>query len=201
MNLTTAGLALTLLAGCAASTAPTPESPAVAPVVVLPERPAPAEPKRPTVPAGFVELEVGGVIVVDDRPAVILVDASHETAMPIFIGGTEALAIDLRLHKQHYPRPLTHDLLDQMLDKLGARLVKIHIGSIRDDTFIGTLFVQRADHVFRFDARPSDAIALALGHDVPIFVSVEVVAQAGIKKEELLNPGDSAEPAKPPDSI
>jgi hypothetical protein len=103
--------------------------------------------------------------------------------VPIFIGGTEALSIELRLAKRRYARPLTHDLFDAAIDKLGGTVDRVQIDGVRDDTFVGSVFVRRGDDIFELDARPSDAIALALGRSVAIWVAPEVIEKAGIRPD------------------
>jgi bifunctional DNase/RNase len=76
-------------------------------------------------------------------------------------------------------------LLDTLLQKLGGSLWKVHVDDLRDNTYVGTVFVRQGDRVIEVDARPSDAIALALGNKVPIFVSSSVASSAGLKKKDL----------------
>jgi bifunctional DNase/RNase len=149
-------------------------------------------------PEGYVQLEVAGVAAAGPEGfAVVLVDGDREMAVPIFVGGTEALSIELRHNRRRYARPLTHDLLDAIMHELGGELVKIHIDDIREDVFVGAVFVRVGARVFEVDARPSDAIALALGSRVPIYVSPAVVGKAGIKKKDMPTP--PAQPTgKPP---
>jgi len=170
-----AGAWVMVLGGCGSSPTAPPDVPAPTIVAVAgeekgelaPAKPAPPLPQR--VPAGYVELDVGGVVSTPGGHAVILVDEQRGVVVPIFIGGTEALSIQLRHKKQRYARPLTHDLLDAIVDKLGGELVRIQIDAIRDDTFVGAVFVRKGDEIIEVDARPSDAIALAIGNRVPIY--------------------------------
>jgi hypothetical protein len=131
--------------------------------------------------------------------AVLLVDGGNSVVVPIFVGGTEALSIRLRLDKQKYQRPLTHDLLDSMLGRLGGELQKVHVDDIKGNVFVGTVFLrQRPDgKTMEVDARPSDAIALALGNSVPIFVSRRVIDATGMKKEDLKRGDGFVLPGKP----
>lgn len=117
--------------------------------------------------------------------AVLLVDSAKERILPIFVGGTEALSIQLRLDRTRYQRPLTHDLLDSIVEKLGGGLVKVHVDELRGSIYIGTVFVRQGDRVIGVDARPSDAIALALGHGAPIFVAVKVLDAGGLRRGDL----------------
>jgi bifunctional DNase/RNase len=183
------------LAGCSASSAPTPSQPAK---VELPERneapPPDARASSATAtgaragvkaPPGYQRLRVAGVAVAGPGHAVVLVDEAKSLAIPIFVGGTEAMAIELRSTRRRFTRPLTHDLLDAMVHELGGEVIKVHIDDIRRNAFVGAVFVRSGKRVFEVDARPSDAIAIALGSRVPIFVAKDVVEQAGIKREEL----------------
>jgi uncharacterized protein len=161
---------------------PAPRTPAA-------NKPAAPSPASLTPPAGYVELLVQDVVPTPHgQPAVLLRDASASLLVPIFIGGTEALSIELRHNKKRYARPLTHDLFDALLEKLGGKLVRVQIDGVRDETFVGAVFVQRGAEVIELDARPSDAIALAVGSGAPIYVSPEVIEKASIKKGDLENP-------------
>jgi bifunctional DNase/RNase len=139
-------------------------------------------------PNGYVEMMVGDVTPTPDGNAVLLIDESSDVVVPIFIGPSEATAIDLRQRKQRYQRPLTHDLLDAIMHELGGSLVKVQIDDIKDNTFVGAVFVRTATRVVELDARPSDAIALALGSHVPIFVARRVIERAGVHGEDRSAP-------------
>lgn len=128
--------------------------------------------------------------------AVILVD-ERGTMVPIFIGGTEALSIQLRLERHKYSRPLTHDLLDAMVKELGAEVVRSQVDALKDGIYLGTVVVRRDGELLTFDARPSDAIALAIGNGVPIFVSDQVLDEAGEDPEDF----DAASARKRPDPV
>lgn len=135
-----------------------------------------------TPPERYVELVVGGVLTNGEGHAVILHDPGRAVAVPIFVGESEALTIALRHNRQRHERPLTHDLLDEVLTHLGGELVRIQIDDIRGKVFVGAVFIRHGERVFSLDARPSDAIALALSHRVPIFVHERVVTRAGIRR-------------------
>jgi bifunctional DNase/RNase len=124
-----------------------------------------------------------------DGDAVVLGDEGRHTMLPIVVGGTEALSIRLRWERRRYERPLTHDLLDSALEELGASIVRVEIDDLVDDTFLATLVLRHDGRYARLDARPSDAIALALGAGAPIYVSRKVLARAGVTQ------GDDAGPA------
>ncbi len=136
-------------------------------------------------PEGYVAVRVAGVIPTEEGAAVLLTDDKEQVVLPIFIGGTEALSIQLRLEERSHPRPLTHDLLESILGTLGGRIVKVHVDDVRDGVFIGSVFVRRDDWIFKVDARPSDAVALAIGNKVPVYVAREVLDEAGVKRQDL----------------
>jgi uncharacterized protein len=136
-----------------------------------------------------VEMRVAGVLPVrGGGAAVVLIDSTGSKALPIAVGGAEALSINLRLAKQHLGRPLTHDLLESIVRELGGKLVRAQVDEIRGETYIGSVFVQMGERVVRIDARPSDAIALAVGNSLPIFVARKVLDAAGIAPDSLDEP-------------
>ena len=141
------------------------------------------DPRR--VPPGYVRMQVQDVISLAEGEAVILVDAGRTTMLPIFIGGTEAVSIALRLRNHPAPRPLTHDLLDSVMRQLGGELVKVQVDRMTAGIFIGSIFVRTATGTRRIDARPSDAIALAIGNRAPIYVARLVLDQSGLKPSQL----------------
>jgi hypothetical protein len=146
-------------------------------------------------PDGFVEMFVAGVLTTEGGPAVILRDKSETRVLPIWIGFAEAHAIQLRLERRRFPRPLTHDLLETIMQDLGGALVKIHVDDLKGDTYVGTVFVKRGSEVRHFDARPSDSIALALGNGVPIYVSESVLKRANqVEPETPEAPNENVRP-------
>ncbi|NOZ87978.1 MAG: bifunctional nuclease family protein [Deltaproteobacteria bacterium] len=116
---------------------------------------------------------------------VLLQEKYGKQVVPISIGPTEGLVISMRLARQKAPRPLTHDLLDLVMKTLGAHLVKVHVEDLRDQVFLGRIFISRGNKTYDLDARPSDAIAMALGAGVPIFCSIDVIKQTGINMKDL----------------
>jgi len=166
-----------------------------APVPVAPQPVAPAaapadEPSAevPGLPAGYVEGQVLQVADVGDGGAVLLLDESTNRIVPIFIGGTEATSIQLRMRGESPVRPLTHDLLDTIVKKLHASIVKVQVDELRDGVYIGSVFVRPGGsrHIYRIDARPSDAMALAIGNKVPIYVAKKVIEEAGVPRDEIM---------------
>jgi bifunctional DNase/RNase len=138
-------------------------------------------PPRP--PEGFVEMRAAGVIPTEHGPAVLLTTRKRDVLVPIFIGETEALSIDLRLRRREYSRPLTHDLLDAVLREVGGKIVSVQIDAIQEDVFVATLIIRVNEREVRLDSRASDAIALALGSKAPIFVSRQVIETAGMRRD------------------
>jgi bifunctional DNase/RNase len=128
--------------------------------------------------------------------AVLLVYPPTGRVVPIFIGGTESLSIRLRMAKRRFSRPLTHDLLDDVVTKMGGRIVQVRIDELSSGVFIGSIVLEHGDRRFEIDARPSDAIALAIGNRVPIYVARKVLAQAGVSHQDLSPP--SREPQSRP---
>jgi bifunctional DNase/RNase len=126
----------------------------------------------------------------DEGHTVFLTDAERDRFLPISIGATEALAIHLRLEKKRLERPMTHDLLDELVKKLGGRVMKVQIDALEDDVFKGRVFLKTRDSVVSIDARASDSLAIALSHKVPIFVAERVVARAAIRPDDLAPPSD-----------
>src|SRR3979409_2674428 len=109
-------------------------------------------------------------------PIVILKDVQSETMLPIWVGAYEANAIALEIEKIAPPRPMTHDLLRNLIVELGLRVERVVVTSLRDNTVdAGIEMTGEAGEAMRLDSRPSDAIALALRADCPIFVDSEVI--------------------------
>jgi len=135
-------------------------------------------------PKDFVEVSVMGVMDTKGGHAVVLKYEKEGILLPIWIGPSEAFAIQLRLGRQRFQRPLTHDLLDKVMHELGGKLIKIHVDDLKDNTFLGTIFIKRNKKVISIDARPSDSIALAVGNNAPIFVAKSVLDRAGVREEE-----------------
>jgi bifunctional DNase/RNase len=136
-------------------------------------------------PSGYERASVWDVVQAGDGAAVLLIDSKHLTVLPIFVGGTEAMTIRLRADGSRYERPLTHDLLSSLVHELGGSPVKSQIDDLRDDTYFGSIFVRQGDRVLQLDARPSDAIAIALGSGAPLYVSRSVMLASGVPREEI----------------
>ncbi len=156
--------------------------------------PETAESAGDEAPSGFTRVEVVGLLPTPQGDAVFLSEPGEERMLPIWIGPSEALAIQLRLDRRRFERPLTHDLLDSILEKLGGEVVRVHVDDLRSNTFVGTLFLEADDEVHELDTRPSDAIALALGSGAPIYVSDGVLDQASLTREDLRGMPDRPQP-------
>lgn len=111
-------------------------------------------------------------------PIVVLNDLTGEVVLPIWVGLPEANAIALEIEKSTTPRPMTHDLLRNVIAGLNARVTRVVVGALRGDTFYATIWLDQSGENVAIDSRPSDAIALALRADCPIFVSREVYEHA-----------------------
>lgn len=111
---------------------------------------------------------------------ILLRGTEDERTLPISIGQLEAQSIALQLNEIPFPRPLTHDLFKNVLNELGSTVVRTEICALKDETFFARLIVQIGDKTVSVDARPSDAIALALRFSSPVFVDEQVMEEAGI---------------------
>jgi len=111
-------------------------------------------------------------------PIIILKDVEEKRALPIWVGIFEANAIALELEKIATPRPMTHDLIKNILDGLGATVQQIVVNDLKDNTFFAVIEVNYNGNMVSIDSRPSDAIALALRVNAPIFVTEKVVSKA-----------------------
>jgi bifunctional DNase/RNase len=110
-----------------------------------------------------------------NMPIVILKDVAGNTVLPIWVGIYEANAIALEIEKVSTPRPMTHDLLKNMLLGLHAGIRKVVVSELKEDTFYALIWVERGGELISIDSRPSDALALALRLDCPIFVEDTVL--------------------------
>jgi len=120
-----------------------------------------------------------------NTPVVILQEQNGERVLPIWIGPAEASAIAMELAGMKFARPLTHDLLKQVIVGLGADLRKVIITKVQDNTYYAELHIYRGDAVVNIDARPSDSIAVALRLKAPIFTSDELLEHTSVDTSEL----------------
>ena len=136
-----------------------------------------------------IEMRIKGLVVdpISKMPIVVLEDTKSDRMLPIWIGVFEANAIALRIENIATPRPMTHDLLKNFLDELDIKVEKIVVNDVRDNTFYALIYCRYNDQVITIDSRPSDAIALVLRTEAPIFVEEKVVEKAhSLKFDENL---------------
>ena len=128
----------------------------------------------------MIEMKVEGITLdpKSNMPVVILKNRTNSKSLPIWIGIFEASAIALKLEGIASPRPLTHDLLKSIIEKLNAKVSKIYITELKDNTFYAKILIIAAQRKMNIDCRPSDAIALALRTNSPIFVKEEIISSA-----------------------
>ena len=119
-----------------------------------------------------VEMTIRGLMMdpVTNMPIVILKDVGSDTVLPIWVGVYEANAIALEMEKVSTPRPMTHDLIKNVLVGLETNVHKVVVTELREDTFYAVIWLDHGGEVISIDSRPSDALALALRVDCPIFV-------------------------------
>jgi bifunctional DNase/RNase len=144
----------------------------------------------------FLEMKVRGLALdpLSNLPIIILRDDEEKRSLPIWIGIYEANAIALELEKIETPRPMTHDLIKNILETIEARVQKVVVTDLKENTFYAVLHLQVGTTEYTVDSRPSDAIALALRVGAPIYVDEEVV-----RKAKSLEVGKEAEAVKADD--
>lgn len=137
-----------------------------------------------------IEMKIRGLMVdpSTNMPIVLLKDPSSDALLPIWVGLYEANAIALEVEKSQTPRPLTHDLLKNLIFSLNAQVQRIVLTELKDDTFYAVIWMEQNGEIIALDSRPSDALALALRADCPIFVDEDVLRAAKV----LPNPADQA---------
>ena len=138
-----------------------------------------------------VEVRIRGLMMdpATNMPIVVLKDVSSDAVMPIWVGIFEAQSIAFELEKLAAPRPMTHDLTRNLIHNLNAALERVVISELRDETFYATLWLKQGEETLMVDARPSDAIALSLRFDCPIYVAEKVMDSARLS---ISGPAESA---------
>lgn len=136
------------------------------------------------------EFKIKGLMMdpITNSPIVILQDVDRNTLLPIWVGIFEANAIALQIERVDTPRPMTHDLLKNVLLHFDAEVEKIVVTQLKENTFFALIYLTRNGELMTIDSRPSDAIALALRTDAPIFVTEEVIQNSRnitLDKEKL----------------
>ncbi len=124
-----------------------------------------------------VEMKIRGLMMdpVTNMPIVVLKDVGGSSILPIWVGIYEANAIALEIEKVSTPRPMTHDLIKTLLLGLGTGMRKVVVSELKDDTFYAVIWLEKEGELISVDSRPSDALALALRLDCPIFVNDAVL--------------------------
>lgn len=137
-----------------------------------------------------IEVRIRGLMMdpATNMPIVILKDTASDAVMPIWVGIFEANAIAVEIEKLSAPRPMTHDLTRNLIHNLNGELERVVITELKDDTFFAVLRLRQGGEPVLVDARPSDAIALALRFDCPIYVAQEVLELARVTSSST---GDS----------
>ncbi len=124
-----------------------------------------------------IEMKIRGLMVdpVNNTPIIILRDASGNSILPIWVGVYEANAIALEIEKVTTPRPMTHDLIKNLLTGVEATVHKVVVSELKDETFYAVIWLEQNGELISVDSRPSDALALALRLDCPIYVEEQVL--------------------------
>jgi bifunctional DNase/RNase len=128
----------------------------------------------------LIEMSIRGLMIdpASSMPIVVLRDAENQRVLPIWVGPVEANAIAMQIENIAPPRPMTHDLLRQLLTELGATLERVLITNLRDNTFYAYLELRRGSETMLIDSRPSDALALSVRTKARIFVDTRVLSLA-----------------------
>ncbi len=124
-----------------------------------------------------VEMKIRGLMMdpMTNMPIVVLKDLNGDSVLPIWVGIYEANAIALEIEKVTTPRPMTHDLIKVLLMGLDTSIKKVVVSELKEDTFYALIWLERDGKLISVDSRPSDALALALRHDCPIYVEEKVL--------------------------
>jgi len=136
-----------------------------------------------------IEFKIKGLMMdpLTNSPIVVLQDTTSDTLLPIWVGIFEANAIALQIEKVDTPRPMTHDLIKGLLNTLNAHVLKIVVTELKDNTFYALIFLDVQGKTITVDSRPSDAIALALRTESPIFVTDDVLTKSANSSSTTLS--------------
>jgi bifunctional DNase/RNase len=132
----------------------------------------------------LVRVEIDDIIMTNTGFAMVLIDREKERVLPIFIGPFEANGILMKLQGVSFPRPLTYDLIKNIIEMMQGYVEKVVINDLRDGTFYATLYIVTNDQVLEIDSRPSDAVAICVRSGAPIYVTEKVMAMSSIPLEE-----------------
>ena len=126
-------------------------------------------------------------------PIVVLHDKQNRRALPIWIGSAEASAIIRKIENLNVVRPMTHDLIPDIIKQTGFNLDKIEINDVEKETYYAKLFLSKGDEVIEIDSRPSDAIAVAIRVDAPIFVTANVLSNGSVSTDSAKDEEEAQE--------
>ena len=143
----------------------------------------------------MIEMKVMG-IALDTRsgsPIVVLHDLENKKAIPIWIGSAEASAIIRKIEKLAVARPMTHDLVVDVVDKTGYTVDRVEINDVEEETYFATIFLMKDDEVIEIDSRPSDAIAIAMRADAPIYVTENVLMDGAVSTDSARDEEEAEE--------
>ena len=138
-------------------------------------------------PSPLVQVEVKDVVPLKElnQHAVVLVSKEDGMVLPLFVDETAAVAIAFRLMGRPTPHPLAHDLLDRIVPSLGGRLTEVRIDGLKDHVYQSHVVIQQATRQLVIEARPSDAVSMALAAKVPVYTTRQVMAVGGISRAEI----------------
>ena len=143
----------------------------------------------------MIEMKVMG-IALDTRsgsPIVVLHDLENKKALPIWIGSAEASAIIRKIEKLAVARPMTHDLVVDVVDKTGYTVDRVEINDVEEETYFATIFLTKEEEVIEIDSRPSDAIAIAMRAEAPIFVTEKVLMDGAVSTDSARDEEEAEE--------
>ncbi len=144
----------------------------------------------------MIEMRVMGIAIdtASGSPIIVLNDKDNRKALPIWIGSAEASAIIRKIENIKVVRPMTHDLIIDVIEKTGYQVDRVEINDVEKDTYFSTIFLVNEDgKVVTIDSRPSDAIAIAIRVDAPIFVSAKVLADGSVSCDSAKDEEESQE--------
>ena len=153
----------------------------------LPTSPLAANARMDVVASDFIQMEIRDVVPLPEARthAVVLVGNDGGTILPVFVDEETALAVAFRLAHKPSPHPTAADLLGGVITQLGGKLVSIRLNALVSNEYTGSVRVKRGEAEFDIDARPSDALAVAVDSGAPVFASPELIKDIGISKEQI----------------
>ena len=143
----------------------------------------------------MIEMKVMGIAldVRTNSPIVVLHDLDNRKALPIWIGSAEASAIIRKIEKLAVARPMTHDLVVDVVDKTGYTVDRVEINDVEEETYFATIFLVKDDEVIEIDSRPSDAIAIAMRAEAPIYVTENVLMDGAVSTDSARDEEEAEE--------